>query len=65
MWSCWDTDPGGGVLSMRTVQVYNAINVYNMELSAYPAIAKIYERCLQQTAFDAAMPEKQPDFAHH
>lgn len=41
-------------------QVYNAVR-FACDLSAYPAIRAINERCLALAAFDAARPEVQPD----
>lgn len=41
-------------------QVYNAAR-YEMDLSAWPTIASINEKCLSLKAFDDASPEKQPD----
>jgi len=41
-------------------QVYNAVR-YGVDLSPYPTIRAINERCLQLDAFDAARPERQPD----
>ncbi len=41
-------------------QVYNAVR-FECDLSAYPTIRRINERCLALPAFDAARPEVQPD----
>jgi maleylacetoacetate isomerase len=43
-------------------QVYNA-NRFGIDLTPYPTIRAINERCLALPAFDAARPEKQPDAA--
>ncbi|EIE20246.1 maleylpyruvate isomerase [Coccomyxa subellipsoidea C-169] len=43
-------------------QVWNAVNRYSVELSAYPNIEAVYKECLQVPAIDAAMPEKQSDY---
>lgn len=44
------------------MQVWNAVNRYGVELSAYPNIKAVYEECVQLPAIDAAMPEKQSDY---
>jgi maleylacetoacetate isomerase len=41
-------------------QVFNAIR-FNVDMTAYPKIAAIYERCNQLAAFADAAPENQPD----
>ena len=41
-------------------QVYNALR-YGMELSAWPTVTRIYQRCLEMPEFDRAQPEHQPD----
>ncbi len=41
-------------------QVFNAIR-FNVDMTAYPKIAAIYQRCNQLSAFSDAAPENQPD----
>ena len=41
-------------------QVFNAQR-FKCDMSAYPRIAAVHERCMKLTAFDAAQPSKQPD----
>lgn len=43
-------------------QVYNA-NRYKLELTDYPNILRVYERCMSISAFELSSPEKQPDAA--
>ena len=41
-------------------QVYNARR-FGVDMSLYPVITRIEQNCLEQPAFDAARPERQPD----
>ncbi len=41
-------------------QVFNAIR-FNVDMSRYPKIAAIYERCNKLAAFNDAAPQNQPD----
>lgn len=41
-------------------QVYNAIR-FNVDMSRYPKITAIYERCNKLAAFNDAAPQNQPD----
>ncbi|RDK11624.1 maleylacetoacetate isomerase [Cupriavidus lacunae] len=41
-------------------QVFNAKR-FNIDLSRFPAIAKIYEACMELPAFQKAQPKSQPD----
>jgi maleylacetoacetate isomerase len=41
-------------------QVVNA-GRYNLDLTPYPTIVRIYESCMKLDAFAAALPERQPD----
>ncbi|MFM7343939.1 MAG: maleylacetoacetate isomerase [Tagaea sp.] len=44
-------------------QVFNAKRFYSdAELAAWPKLMAIFAHCLAHPAFDAARPEKQPDF---
>lgn len=44
-------------------QVFNAKRFYaDAELAAWPKLMAIFAHCLAHPAFDAARPEKQPDF---
>ena len=48
--------------SLGAVQVWNALNRYSIDMSAYPAIKEVYENCIQVDAVAAAMPQQQPGF---
>ena len=48
--------------SLGAVQVWNALNRYSIDMSAYPAIKEVYENCTQVDAVAAAMPQQQPGF---
>ena len=41
-------------------QVYNAVR-FHVDVSRFPTIARINQRCLAMPEFDLAQPEKQPD----
>ena len=41
-------------------QLYNA-HRWGVDLSAFPQLVRIEERCLAHPAFDAAQPNRQPD----
>lgn len=41
-------------------QVFNAKR-FNIDLSSFPAIAKIYDACMELPAFQKAQPKSQPD----
>ncbi|WP_392339948.1 maleylacetoacetate isomerase [Moritella marina] len=41
-------------------QVYNALR-FNLDMSPYPTINRIYQHCIQIPAFVDAAPEQQPD----
>ncbi|MCY1556436.1 Maleylpyruvate isomerase [compost metagenome] len=41
-------------------QVFNAQR-FNVDVSRYPTIAKIYEACMEMEAFQKAEPKSQPD----
>jgi maleylpyruvate isomerase len=41
-------------------QVFNAQR-FNIDVTRYPAIAKIYEACMELPAFQTAQPKSQPD----
>jgi len=43
-------------------QIYNALR-FQVDMSAYPQLMRLYEQALTHAAFDAAQPEKQPDCA--
>ena len=42
-------------------QVFNAKRYPSLDLAPYPTIMRIFDACLKLPAFDAALPEKQPD----
>ncbi|MDH3771952.1 MAG: maleylacetoacetate isomerase [Nitrospirota bacterium] len=56
---CWDDAPGFADVCL-VPQVYNAER-YQFDLTPYPAIRRINQRCLELDAFDRARPERQPD----
>jgi maleylacetoacetate isomerase len=41
-------------------QIFNAKR-YEAELSAYPAVMRVFDECMKLAAFDRAQPAKQPD----
>ncbi|WP_337840413.1 maleylacetoacetate isomerase [Rheinheimera sp.] len=41
-------------------QVYNALR-FNLDMTPYPVLLRIYQHCMQQPAFFQAAPEQQPD----
>lgn len=57
---CYDEKPTVADIYL-VPQLFNARRV-NVDLSPYPLIREIDERCRALPAFDAAMPEKQPDW---
>lgn len=57
---CYDNKPTVGDLYV-VPQMYNA-RLSALDLSPYPLLVKLDERCRAEPAFDRAMPENQPDF---
>ncbi len=57
---CYDDKPTVGDIYL-VPQFYNARRV-GLDLSPYPLLLEIDERCRALPAFDRAMPENQPDF---
>lgn len=45
-------------------QIYNALR-FNVDMTAYPKIMQIYQRCNELTAFEMAKPENQADSPSH
>ncbi|PKI02325.1 glutathione binding-like protein [Glaciecola sp. 33A] len=45
-------------------QIYNALR-FNVDMTAYPKIMQIYQRCNELTAFELAKPENQADSPSH
>lgn len=41
-------------------QVYNALR-FNLDMTSYPQLSRIYQQCQQLAAFALAAPEQQPD----
>jgi len=41
-------------------QIFNAKR-YEVDLTAYPTLLRIFANCMQLEAFDRAQPSKQPD----
>jgi len=42
-------------------QVFNAKRYPSFDLKPYPTIMRVFDQCMTLPAFDAAVPEKQPD----
>ncbi len=57
---CYDEKPTIGDLYL-VPQLFNS-RMFEIDLSAYPLLCEIYERCIALPEFDKAMPENQPDF---
>jgi glutathione S-transferase len=57
---CYDDKPTVGDLYL-VPQLYNS-RLFGIDLSIYPLLCEIDERCRALPAFDKAMPENQPDF---
>lgn len=57
---CYDEKPTIGDLYL-VPQLYNS-RMFGIDLSDYPLLCEIDERCRALPAFDKAMPENQPDF---
>jgi maleylacetoacetate isomerase len=57
---CYDERPTVGDLYL-VPQMYNA-RLSGLDLSAYPLLVALDERCRALPEFDRAMPENQPDF---
>ena len=57
---CYDVRPTVADIYL-VPQLINA-RLVKMDLSAYPTLLEIDERCRQIPAFDMAMPENQPDY---
>lgn len=57
---CYDEKPTVGDLYL-VPQLYNA-RLFNIDLSPYPLLRAIDERCRALSAFAEAMPENQPDY---
>jgi maleylacetoacetate isomerase len=59
---CYDEKPTFGDIYL-VPQLYNARRAgVELDLSAYPLLTEIDERCRALPEFDRAMPENQPDF---
>ncbi|CAM2878158.1 maleylacetoacetate isomerase [Pseudoalteromonas distincta] len=56
---CFGTQPTLADICL-VPQVFNAIR-FNVDMSAYPKIAAIYEHCNKLAAFNDAAPQNQPD----
>uniref|UniRef100_A0A0D9XQS4 Glutathione transferase n=1 Tax=Leersia perrieri TaxID=77586 RepID=A0A0D9XQS4_9ORYZ len=42
-------------------QIYSGINRFGIDMSNYPTLARLHEAYMEHPAFQAALPEKQPD----
>ena len=58
---CYSESPGWADLHL-VPQVRKAISRFDVDMSPYPTIMAVAERCMAQAAFIAAAPEKQPDY---
>ena len=56
---CWGEEPGFADVCL-VPQVYNAER-YEFDLTPYPTIRRINQRCLELDPFSRAQPERQPD----
>lgn len=57
---CYDNRPSMGDLYL-VPQLYNS-RLFEIDLSPYPLLCEIDERCRALPEFDKAMPQNQPDF---
>ena len=57
---CYDDKPTAGDLNL-VPQLYNS-RLFKVDLSPYPLLTAIDERCRELPEFDKAMPQNQPDF---
>ncbi len=57
---CYDEKPTVGDLYL-VPQLYNS-RLFEIDLSPYPLLCEIDERCRALPAFDKAMPQNQPDY---
>lgn len=57
---CYDDKPTLGDLYL-VPQLYNS-RLFEIDLSSYPLLCEIDERCRSLPTFDKAMPQNQPDF---
>lgn len=61
-WSyCYGEAPGWADLFL-VPQVRKGVSRFDLDLSRFPGVARIYERCSSQPAFVAAAPEHQSDY---
>lgn len=58
---CYGEAPGWADLHL-VPQVRKGISRFSVDMTPFPLIHGIYERCVDQPAFVAATPEQQPDF---
>ena len=58
---CYSAAPGWADLHL-VPQVRKGLSRFNLDLSPYPTIARIYERCVELPAFIKAAPQSQPDY---
>ena len=56
----WPFGAPGMFEVMLVPQTYNALR-FNMDLSPYPRIMALYQKCCEHDAFQRAAPEAQPD----
>ena len=57
---CYDDKPTIGDIYL-VPQLYNS-RLFEIDLSAYPTLCEIEQRCREIPAFEKAMPYNQPDY---
>jgi maleylacetoacetate isomerase len=57
---CHGDEPGMADICL-VPQVFNARRYPSFDLKPYPTIMRIFEACMKLPAFEAAVPERQPD----
>jgi maleylpyruvate isomerase len=58
---CFGDTPGWAELFL-VPQLRKSVGRYFLDISPYPQVKEVYEKCLQHPAFIAAAAEQQPDF---
>uniref|UniRef100_A0A8R7QBP0 GST C-terminal domain-containing protein n=1 Tax=Triticum urartu TaxID=4572 RepID=A0A8R7QBP0_TRIUA len=42
-------------------QIFAAVTRYQIDMSNYPTLARLYDQYMTHPAFEAALPDRQPD----
>jgi len=58
---CFSDEPGWADIHL-VPQVQKGLSRFNLDMTPYPLLASVYQRCAGQAAFIAATPEQQPDY---